>query len=197
MSLRPPDLEDRFSALFDKISSERFLAKVAVGNEVPFFISAYDPRHHYAVMEAVGRLTRKLASAGVEVLTLELYRVCMDYFASEGLTDAIATLEKDGDYEALQEAVVSALDWDSVLAPRIAERFAERPQARVTFVTEIGQVYPYLRSGELLNRMQVIAKDTPTVFFYPGAYDQRTIKLFGEIESEHYYRAFNLADYRV
>ena len=197
MSQQSAKFASQFAELFEKVSSERFLAKTSVSNEVPFFVWPYAPHQHHAVQDGIITLTRRLEGAGVPVLTLPLYEVCMDFFEEDELVSDIADLEKSGDYEALHEAVRSVLDWDLVLRPRLEARFAERPNARVTFVTQIGQVYPYLRSGELLNRMQVIATDTPTVFFYPGTYDQKAISLFGELPSEKYYRAFNLNDYRV
>jgi hypothetical protein len=68
-------------------------------------------------------------------------------------------------------------------------------------------VYPLLRTSGLLTNLHKIMGQTPLVMFYPGKYDQMTLRLFGKIglsasfeaagktkKTEHYYRAFRLVD---
>jgi hypothetical protein len=33
---------------------------------------------------------------------------------------------------------------------------------------------------------------TPLVMFYPGRYDGQSLRLFGKLKNNHYYRAFKL-----
>jgi hypothetical protein len=62
-----------------------------------------------------------------------------------------------------------------------------------------------LRTSTLLNNLQPIMGRTPLILFYPGKYDQLTLRLFGKLslsvtsegpgkgkKPEHYYRAFRL-----
>ena len=72
-------------------------------------------------------------------------------------------------------------------------------------VSGVGSVYPLMRTSSLLSNLQRVMGSTPLVLFYPGKYDQMTLKLFGKLslsatfegagktrKSEHYYRAFRL-----
>ncbi len=49
-----------------------------------------------------------------------------------------------------------------------------------------------VRSHTLLNNLHPIVEKTPLVMFYPGCYDEMSLRLFGKIKSDNYYRAFRL-----
>ncbi len=56
----------------------------------------------------------------------------------------------------------------------------------------VGSVWPLMRTHSLLNNLHPVMGNTPLVMFYPGKYDQKTLRLFGKIKSDNYYRAFRL-----
>jgi hypothetical protein len=69
----------------------------------------------------------------------------------------------------------------------------------------VGNAYPLLRSHTLLNNLHSIMGQTPLVMFYPGKYDQTSLRLFGKSgttggahhgrsRNANYYRAFRLVD---
>jgi hypothetical protein len=54
----------------------------------------------------------------------------------------------------------------------------------VLFLTGIGEVFPYIRSHNVLNNLQSTPKDKPTVMFFPGEYRHSleqgaSLELFG------------------
>ena len=64
------------------------------------------------------------------------------------------------------------------------------------------EVYPYIRSHNVLNNLQSTAKDKPTVMFFPGRYTHAlatgaSLELFGMLHDDKYYRAFNILNYEV
>jgi hypothetical protein len=75
--------------------------------------------------------------------------------------------------------------------PRIKQMIDDYP-AKVYFLTGIGMVFPYIRSHNILNNLQNVAKDSPTVTFFPGDYNGHTLNLFGLLKDDNYYRAFNI-----
>ena len=75
--------------------------------------------------------------------------------------------------------------------PKIKEKIEEN-QAKVYFLTGIGMVFPYIRSHNILNNLQNIAKEAPTLTFFPGEYNGHTLNLFGLLKDDNYYRAFNI-----
>jgi len=70
------------------------------------------------------------------------------------------------------------------------------------FITGVGEVFPYIRSHNVLNNLQSVAKTHPTVMFFPGEYIHSddigsALELFGCLEDDRYYRAFNIYDYQI
>jgi phosphosulfolactate phosphohydrolase-like enzyme len=82
-----------------------------------------------------------------------------------------------------------------------AEAIAAQPHD-VIFLSGVGEVYPFIRSHNVLNNLQSTAKDKPTVLFFPGSYTHSTatggsLDLFGLLHDDKYYRAFNILNYEV
>jgi hypothetical protein len=44
----------------------------------------------------------------------------------------------------------------------------------------------------LLNNLHAVMGQTPLVLFYPGRFNGQTLRLFGKLTNDHYYRAFKL-----
>ena len=77
------------------------------------------------------------------------------------------------------------------LAPVFAE-VAQPSRHDLVLVSGVGSVYPLLRAHTLLNNLHAVMEHTPLVLFYPGRFDGQTLRLFGKLTNDHYYRAFKL-----
>jgi hypothetical protein len=93
------------------------------------------------------------------------------------------------------------LDPKANLIPRIGKAMEAAPHD-VIFLSGVGDVYPYIRSHNVLNNLQSTAKDKPTVLFFPGSYTHAlatgaSLDLFGRLHDDKYYRAFNILNYEV
>ena len=80
--------------------------------------------------------------------------------------------------------------------PAIAQKMKQK-QFDVMFITGVGEVFPYIRSHNVLNNLQSTATDQPTILFFPGNYTQSqetgaSLDLFGRLHDDKYYRAFNI-----
>ena len=78
----------------------------------------------------------------------------------------------------------------------VSSRLASEPHD-VLFLSGVGEVFPYIRSHNVLNNLQSTAKDKPTVMFFPGEYTHSpesgaSLDLFGRLHDDKYYRAFNI-----
>jgi hypothetical protein len=105
------------------------------------------------------------------------------------------------DKAELLELLQGVLDTQDHLIPAIAQRLASNAYD-VLFLTGIGEVFPYIRSHNVLNNLQSTAKDKPTVMFFPGSYTHSLasgaeLVLFGTLSDDKYYRAFNIEHYEV
>ena len=70
------------------------------------------------------------------------------------------------------------------------------------FLSGIGEIFPYIRSHNVLNNLQSTAKTKPTVLFFPGEYRHSleqgaSLELFGLLHDDKYYRAFNIYEIQV
>ncbi len=190
------DIGNKFAHLYKVISNEEFLRMESLGGEIPFFISAFDARQQVEVDDAIRGLKNKLETNGIPVLDLNLYDIVLELIHEELGVGEIFELEKTMDKTEFKEALQSILDIHEVLMPRIRS-IIDKHAARVYFLTGIGLVYPFIRSHNVLNNLQNVAKKAPTVMFFSGEYSGQSLELFGLLKDDNYYRAFNVDNYKL
>lgn len=195
------DRRARAEHLYNVVSSERFLQKQGLGNEVPFFICAYDAEDGLTIGADRADLIARLGHAGVRVLDIDLYDLSIDLLKKREIFDQIIEIEADTTKSELKELLQGVLDPQEHLIPEIA-RLIDDTAHDVIFLSGVGEVYPFLRSHNVLNNLQSTAKDRPTVMFFPGKYTHAlatgaSLELFGLLHDDKYYRAFNIMNYEV
>jgi len=190
-----------FEHLHKILSSERFLKKQGLGNEVPFFICDYKPKQKNEIVRLQKQLTNKLAQAGINILNINLYDLSKELLDERGLWQQIIDSEKNISKDKLKELLQSVLDPADHLIPAITKKM-EKSEFDIMFLTGVGEVFPYIRSHNILNNLQSAAESKPTVIFFPGEYkhSQETgasLLLFGRLQDDKYYRAFKISDYEI
>ena len=190
------DITKRFEHLYKVISSQEFLRMEALGGEIPFFIFAFDAKQQLEVDKAVRGLKNKLETNGIPVQEINLYDIALEILSDELGEGEIFELEKQMDKTQLKEAIQSVLDINEVLMPKIKQKI-EAENAKVYFLTGVGLVYPIIRSHNVLNNLQNVAKKAPTVLFFAGDYNGYSLELFGLLKDDNYYRAFNIDNYKL
>lgn len=197
----PTTRKERAEHLFKVVTSQRFLAKQGLGNEVPFFICPYPAEEGLSMVEDRLDLVTRVTHAGISVLDLSLYDLSIGILEERGILDQILEIEPDTDKGEIRELLQSVLDPKANLIPKIGEAIEATPHD-VIFLSGVGEVYPYIRSHNVLNNLQSTAKDKPTVLFFPGSYTHSlatgaSLDLFGRLHDDKYYRAFNILNYEV
>jgi len=195
------DRRTRAERLLKVVASPRFLDKQGLGNEVPFFICAFDAKDGLTMGEDRKDLIGRLSHAGVRVLAIDLYDLSLHLLAERGILGQVLEIEVDTEKAELKELLQGVLDPQEHLIPAIARRIEAEPHD-VIFLSGVGEVYPFLRSHNVLNNLQSTAKDRPTVMFFPGKYTHAlatgaSLELFGQLHDDKYYRAFNIMNYEV
>ena len=193
--------KERAEHLYRVVTSERFLTKQGLGNEVPFFICPFPAEAGLTMIEDRLDLVERIGHAGVTALDLSLYDISLGLLEERGILEDVLAAETDMEKSELRELLQGVLDVHEHLIPRIAEAIAAQPHD-VIFLSGVGEVYPYIRSHNVLNNLQSTAKDKPTVLFFPGSYTHSTatggsLDLFGLLHDDKYYRAFNILNYEV
>ncbi len=194
METRP--IQERFQHLLALICSQRFLKLQGLGNEVPFFICPYRQEESVEMGRTQRQLINRLAQNGVRVLEVNLYDTSVDLLRRRGIWDQVLEIESTVSKEEILELLQGTLDPEAHLIPEITFRMSQGA-FDVMFITGVGEVFPYIRSHNVLNNLQSTAKDKPTVMFFPGAYTHSleqgaSLDLFGRLHDDKYYRAFNV-----
>lgn len=184
-------MSNNFNELYAKISSQTFLNKEALGGEIPFFIFPYNAKEELKTQDAIKKLKNKLDTNGVNALEINLYDLVIQILEEKGGVERIFEVEKSRSKDKFLRALQSTLNIQTVLMPKIKEAI-DTTKAQVYFLTGIGQVFPFIRSHNILNNLQNIAKDSPTLAFFPGDYNGHSLNLFSILKDDNYYRAFNI-----
>jgi hypothetical protein len=190
-----------FNHLLTVISGERFLRKEGLGNEIPFFICPYAPENSVEMEQSREKLVVQLNQRGVRVLEINLYDLSLGILKNRDILDQILAIESSVSKDELKELLQGVLDPENHLIPAISQIINDN-KFDVLFLSGVGEVFPYLRSHNVLNNLQSVAKDKPTVMFFPGEYaysleSGASLDLFGSLRDDKYYRAFNINDYEV
>ncbi len=189
-------IQDTYDHLLKLISSDRFLQKQGLGNEVPFFICPFPPQRALEMEKLRVQLLNRLGQQGIRILDINLYDLAIELLKNRNIWDRILETEKAVDKEQLKELLQGVLDTQTHLVPAIAEKMAKAP-FDVMFIAGVGEVFPYIRSHNVLNNLQSTAKEQPTVMFFPGGYTHSleggaSLDLFKRLHDDKYYRAFNI-----
>lgn len=187
--------------LFQILSSDRFLRMQGLANEVPIFIKAYDVADEERVSQMIKALATRLRNAGIKAAEVDLFQLLLDELREEGLLDDLLQEEPNFDRADLFDTLKNHADPTSRLVPRLVRQM-EAEDVKLTLLSGVGHIFPFLRAHTLLDSIQPAMMQHPVVLFFPGEYTQTEglgsqLRLFGSLPSKGYYRAFNLDHYRL
>jgi hypothetical protein len=198
-------LTDRLNKILPRVTSDDFLSGSGIGNEIAFYIFDYSPEDEIRVRDHICFLLEHIPSKkpGLRVNHVNLFDFVLDYLKSRNLLDKALQMQREKGDDALKKALAGPLHPEK-LTP-IFYDIAQPEQHDLVLVSGVGSVFPMLRTSSLLSNLQPIMNQTPLVMFYPGKYDQVTLRLFNKLslsasfepasklkKAEHYYRAFRL-----
>lgn len=206
----------RYEHLLKVLGSERFLQMRGLNNDLPFYICEYKAAEEFEMQRMRRQLANALASQtvaclgnrGVKVLEINLYDLSIELLkAREGGEEGVSVwqqimaVEPDVEKEALMELIQNVLDVKGYIIPAVAKKLAAT-EYDILFISGVGEVFPFIRSHNVLNNLQSTAKDKPTVMFFPGEYrysleQGASLELFGLLHDDKYYRAFNIYETQV
>jgi len=197
--MKTADLTTLEDHLFAVLSGKRFLQMEGLSNEVPFFIYPYPPEASLAVAQAKKRIKTKLSTQhGIKVREVNLYDLSVEILKASGDWDEVLEVEPSIDKSDFSEMLQSMLNPQLHLAPAIREKLADG-DFDIVFLTGIGEVFPYIRSHNVLNNLQSVVTGKPMLMFFPGRYEQSdtlgsSLVLFGRLTDDQYYRAKNILE---
>jgi hypothetical protein len=185
-------LSKRLDQILPKLISEGFLSGRGIGNEIAFYVFDYPPEEELTVRKHIEFLVQHLPRhrRDLRIKHINLFDFVIGHLQQRELLDkALELARKKGD-DFLLRQLKKILD-PSKFAAAFAEA-AQPSQHDLVFVSGVGSVYPLLRTHSLLNNLHSVMGQTPLVLFYPGRYDGQSLRLFGRLKNDNYYRAFKL-----
>jgi len=200
-NIKNSSIPERFDHLLNVIGNDRFLKMDSLNGEVPFFICDYKPSEQVQIVKLQKQLINRLEQNGIKVLEVNLFDLCVTTLKIEGDFEWYLKQEPSMEKSRLLEDFQSILDVENVIVPAIAKQLSEN-QYDVLFITGVGEVFPFIRSHNVLNNLQKTAKLQPTVIFFPGSYSHSletgaSLELFSLLRDDKYYRAYNIFDYQI
>ncbi|MCI0624095.1 MAG: DUF1788 domain-containing protein [Acidobacteria bacterium] len=185
-------LTDRLNKILPTIITDDFLNGRGIGNEIAFYIFDYPPEAELRIREHIRFLLDHIPKQrpGMRVKHINLFTFVLEYLKSRNLLEKALSMQREKGDEALLKALAGPLH-----ETKIASVFAEAAQPDkhdLVLLSGVGSAWPLLRSHSLLNNLHPIMGQTPLVMFYPGRYDGQSVRLFGKLKQNNYYRAFNL-----
>jgi len=185
-------LTDRLNEILPKITSADFLTSKGLGNEIAFYIFDYPPEDELRVRDHVRFLLEHIPKTkpDVRVAHVNLFDLIIDHLKERNLLERSFQMQREKGDAALEKALRSPLKAEKLA--QIFVEFVHPAEHHLVLVTGVGSVWPLVRTHSLLSNLHPVMKSTPLVMFYPGRYDGQSLRLFGRIKTDHYYRAFKL-----
>lgn len=184
---------ERLNAILPKITSDGFLEKKGLGNEIPFYIFDYPPEYELQMRNRLDILTEWIGkhNPNIRTIHIELFSVMVKYLEGRNLLEKAYEMETNKGSESLWKALSASVKPEYFVKTVLAHQF-DLSQCDLILMSGVGNVYPWIRAHSLLNNLQQVTGNTPLVLFYPGEYDGQALRLFGKLGGNNCYRAFRL-----
>ena len=194
-------MNHQLDRLFSILSSESFLTMQGLVNGIPIYVQPYNVRDEDHVAAMIRALAQRLRTSGIKVAEVNLFQLLLDELGADDLLEGLIDGEIDHQRKDLLETLKNYAEPKSHIVPRLGAIMAEEG-VRLTLVSGVGHIYPFLRAHKLLNTVEQGTLPHPMVMFFPGEYilipgQGSQLRLFGSQPAKGYYRAFNLDHYRL
>ncbi|HAE37022.1 MAG TPA: DUF1788 domain-containing protein [Candidatus Riflebacteria bacterium] len=196
MSKEKLTIQQRFQHLLKVLSGKRFLQMEGIGKEVPFYICSYEPEEALEMERLQKQLANKLELSGIKICQVNLYDLAIELLKARGIWEQVLETELCASKAEILKLLQNVLDPQNHLIPAIG-KIIDKAEYDILFINGVGEVFPFIRSHNVLNNLQSTAKEKPTLMFFPGRYTQSletgaSLDLFGRLHDDKYYRAFNI-----
>lgn len=186
----------RLDELKDKLVDSKLLSNKGLGNEVGFYVFDYEPEQELVVREAIPEIKKYIEreNPDAKIQVFDLYAIVLEFFEQKGYMEKNFTMEDKKGSEFLFDKMKKAMriaterDW---IVQYITEHLDEEA---MVFITGVGKAFPLIRSHTVLNNLQTVVEKKPLILFYPGKYEEGSLRLFSRFLDDHYYRAFKLVE---
>ena len=192
--------------LYDKLCSKSF-QDTESNIFYNFFVYLYQADKEFEMREQIDRIKENIKRPvnNVDILTLDIFEEFCNFMNAQpfGNHPSYLTYILDKD-QTRPDDVTRALQLKAngdafmlYLHNRIMKHVNKIDDQYIrpyVFMYGLGNIYPYLRTSNLLNRYEPYNRSEryKIILFYPGDQSGSSFKLFGDLEDNHTYRAIVL-----
>ncbi|MFV0503482.1 MAG: DUF1788 domain-containing protein [Lachnospirales bacterium] len=181
------NIKEQLDLITERFSDSNFLHNKGLSNEVGFHFFCYPPKEEMLIRSYIQNLkNNKKEKYNLKVY--DLYQIFLEILEEKGVLNKVSKLEEKKGKDNLLFQLKKIATPDAF----INKIYEPDQHIDIVIIIGIGKVFPFIRTHNLLENMQVNFSNTPVVVFYPGSYDGTCPKLFDKFNDGHYYRAFNL-----
>ncbi len=186
------NLKKRLDLLIPKITEKKFLEGRGLGNEISFYVFDYDPKEELFMRKQIKHIKKELEKPNynIKVAEFDLYDMIIDLAKERRNFEVLMEMEEKEGKEAVYQGMELFCE-PGIFVDKILYQSADY---ELIFITGVGKAFPFIRSHTILNNLMEKIHRKPLILFYPGKYDELSLKLFGKMKDDNYYRAFRLID---
>lgn len=185
------DILERLHALQERFLDEKFrLNQLQV--DVPYYVFPYEPSDELIVRQFISKLVDK-ESKPYEVIEFNFYQELIRYLKERNFLEKTQSFEKRGMDQVITK-LSRLLKLDSpqnIFTDEIMNRIDANEQ-QIILLTGIGDVFPLVRSHNVMNSLASRTQEKPVVLMFPGEFENGYLKTFNELQDENFYRAIRL-----
>ncbi|MCT3342485.1 DUF1788 domain-containing protein [Lactobacillus johnsonii] len=195
------DINVRIEHLKEKMDDSKFQHNEGLSNEVGYYVFDYPADQELYMRNQIHKLQDSPLAARVNLRIFDIYDIMMhllkeqEKYTGSDPIPILEDIEKNQGFDVLIEQINNILEMsenNNLIVQYIKERIPEGDGQCIVFLTGLGKVYPIIRAHKILNTMHQVLDNNPVVMFYPGNYDEMSLRAFGEIKDQNYYRAFRI-----
>lgn len=195
------DINVRIEHLKEKMDDSKFQHNEGLSNEVGYYVFDYPADQELYMRNQIHKLQDSSLAARVNLRIFDIYDIMMhllkeqEKYTGSDPIPILEDIEKNQGFDVLIEQINNILEMsenNNLIVQYIKERIPEGDGQCIVFLTGLGKVYPIIRAHKILNTMHQVLDNNPVVMFYPGNYDEMSLRAFGEIKDQNYYRAFRI-----
>lgn len=188
--------QERLEVLQERLLEPDFLEKKGLGNEMSFYIFDYKPSDELLVRKEMPKMLEYIEKnrPHIQFQVFDLYEIILSFFEKRGYMDknfkAEMKIGSEKVIRKMQDGLKIATDRDEIIQ-YIRENLDTEA---IIVLTGIGKSFPILRSHIILNSLQSLIQKQSLLMFYPGKFENNTLKLFDIYHDDNYYRAFRIVE---
>ncbi len=180
-------IDDRLQEATIKLSDPQIFSSVGLGNEINFHVFDYDIKDHYKIESNLKYLETR---NDLNLIIIDVYDLMINILKEKGYLEKVFQYETTKGSNYINNIIIKTLGISSnsdLIINKIKNLIVPN---KIIILKGLDKMYGILRGHTILNNLHSIVINNPLLLFYPGDYDKQSLKMFGILPSDNYYRAF-------